>query len=313
MCATRSDGKEKKIMKIRDYEYTHSDAEFKELWELLVESYSIIGKPHNWFTGRLENWKYANTEKPQAHFMNNVHLWRNEAGKLVGFCISEYGDSRIHLQIRPDYRVVEEDMLSWIEHNWARNKESVETYADVYDTERQKLLKRLGYKDMGDDGYTREYDLSRPYPVVDLPQGFRVETLAENGDHSGRIETESKTFNSASLNRVWFEGKTSAPSYSFDWDFSVVSPEGKHVSFCLAWIDLENRIAEIDPVGTHPDYRRRGFAKAVVSECFRRLRASEVRYAYIGSAPEPYISNRLYESLQPAGKYQGNRWGKRLD
>ena len=32
-------------MKIRDYDYTHSDAEFKELWELLVKSYAITGKP----------------------------------------------------------------------------------------------------------------------------------------------------------------------------------------------------------------------------------------------------------------------------
>ena len=186
-------------------------------------------------------------------------------------------------------------MLSWVERSWAADKKRIETYAALYDIERQKLLEQLGYEDLGDDGYTREYDLSKPYPVIALPSGFCIETLSENHNYSGHIAVESKTFNSEAINQEWFDGKSSAPSYSFDWDFSVVSPEGEHLAFCLAWIDPRNQIAEIDPVGTHPDHRRRGFAKAVVSECFRRLRARGMRYAYIGSGPEPYVSNRLYE------------------
>lgn len=300
-------------MEIYDHKYTHSDSEFGELWNLLIESYGITGKPYNWLFGRLENWKYANPEKLEAFFADNVHLWRNESCELVGFCISEYGNDKIHLQIHPDYRFVEADMLSWIEHSWAKGKESIEVFAYQCDTDRQKLLKQSGYEDLGDDGYMRKYDISKPYPVVEIPAGFRIGALAEYGNYSGRIATESKTFQSDSLNQQWFDGKTSAPGYSFDQDFSVVSPEGEHVSFCLAWVDHKNQVAEIDPVGTHPDYRRRGFAKAVIGECFRRLGAAGVRYAYIGSAPEPYISNRLYESLKPVGKYQENRWAKRLD
>ncbi|MFC1712135.1 GNAT family N-acetyltransferase [Candidatus Poribacteria bacterium] len=299
-------------MKICDYDYTHSDAEFEEMWELLVESYAITGKPHNWFFSRLENWRYASPEKPPTHFMNEVHLWRNEASELVGFCISEHSENSTHLQIHPDYRFVEADMLSWIERCWAKDKERIETYAGLYDPERQELLAQQGYEDIGDNGYVREYDLSKTYPVVALPQGFRIEAMSENCNYSSRIAVESKTFDSAFINQEWFDGKSSAPSYSSDLDFSVVSPEGEHLAFCLAWIDHKNQIAEIDPVGTHPDYQRRRFAKAVVSECFRRLRARGVRYAYIGSGPEPYISNRLYESLQPVGKYQENRWAKNL-
>ena len=203
-------------MKIRDYEYTHSDVEYKELWELLVKSYTITGKPrglrqktrpHNWFFARLENWKYASPGKPSTWFRSNVHLWRNKAGELVGFCISEYGNNGIHISIHPHYRLVEADMLSWIECIWAKDKEFIETYAYLYDTERQRLLTQLGYEDLGDDGYMRAYNVSKPYLVVDLPPGFRIRTLAENGDYSRRIATESKTFNSVFLNQEWFDGK----------------------------------------------------------------------------------------------------------
>jgi mycothiol synthase len=300
-------------MHVRDYEYTHSYEEFKELWELLVKSYAMTSKPHNWFFSRLENWKYASPEKPLNFFTSNVHLWRNEVGELVGYCISEYGDNRIHIQIHPDYWFVEADILSWIERIWAKDKECIKTYAYQCDTERQKLLTQLGYSDEGPAGYMRGYDMSKLYPVVDLPAGFHIQTLAENHNYSSYIEAERKAFNNAAINQAWFDGKTSAPSYSFDLNFVVVSPESQHAAFCLAWIDSQNQVAEIDPVGTHPDFRRRGFAKAVVSECFRRLCARRVRYAYIGSGAEPNVSNRLYESLQPIQKYQENRWTKHLD
>lgn len=301
------------LLNVHDDDYTHSDAEFRELWELLVESYSITRRPHNWFFARLENWRYASPDRPASFFTGNVHLWRNEAGQLVGFCISEYGDKGIHLQNHPDYRFVEADMLSWIEGKWGRGKEYVETYAGLYDTGRQELLARSGYQDLGDNGHMWVYDVSSPYPVADLPPGFHIQTMADNGDKRARIAVESKTFDSADLNQEWFDGKSSAPSYSRDLDFSLVSPGGEHVAFCVAWIDPRNQVAEVDPVGTHPDYRRRGFAKAVVSECFRRLGARGVRHAYIGSGPEPYVSNRLYESLQPVERYQENRWIKRPD
>ena len=108
-------------MTVHDFTYNHNDAEFKDMWELLVKSYAVTGKPHNWLFARLENWKYAKVDEPATFFMNNVHLWRNEAGELIGFCISEYGDNGIHLQIHPEYRFVEADMLFWIERNWAKD------------------------------------------------------------------------------------------------------------------------------------------------------------------------------------------------
>ena len=106
--------------------------------------------------------------------------------------------------------------------------------------------------------------------------------------------------------------KITAPTYAPEWNLAVISPEGEHVAFCLARLDRRNRVAEIDPIGTRPEYQRRGFAKAVVAECFRRLRTHGMRYAYIGSGPEPAVGNRLYESLGPVETYLEHQWVKRL-
>jgi len=83
------------------------------------------------------------------------------------------------------------------------------------------------------------------------------------------------------LNREWFETKCLAPGYSSDWDFIVVDSKGEHLAFCVAWLYTENKIAEIDPVGTHPDFRRKGLAKAVITNCFIKLWKNGIHEAQI--------------------------------
>ena len=91
----------------------------------------------------------------------------------------------------------------------------------------------------------------------------------------------------------------------------VRAPEGHIVALAAGFINSRNHIAEIEPVGTHPAYRQRGLAKAMVTEVFRRLRERGVRWVHIASAPEPAASSRLYQSLSPAGQQHFVRWVKR--
>jgi ribosomal protein S18 acetylase RimI-like enzyme len=107
-------------------------------------------------------------------------------------------------------------------------------------------------------------------------------------------------------------GKSSAPGYSFDWDLIAVSPEGKQVAQSLVWLYPGNQTAEIDPVGTHPDYRKRGLARALVLESFKRMGNCGIRHAYIASETQDPIVSHLYASLKPIETYQGYQWVKHL-
>ena len=46
-------------VQIYDHHYHDTGAEFQELWDLLVESYTLTGSPDNWLFDRLEDWKYG--------------------------------------------------------------------------------------------------------------------------------------------------------------------------------------------------------------------------------------------------------------
>jgi GNAT superfamily N-acetyltransferase len=97
----------------------------------------------------------------------------------------------------------------------------------------------------------------------------------------------------------------SAPDYPRDRDLVVEAPNGEYVSLCIAWYDDQNRFGVFEPVCTHPDYRRRGFGKAVIREGLNRLYRLGARKAYVGSGQE------FYAAIGFATRYPSHTWEKK--
>ena len=193
-------------------------------------------------------------------------------------------------------------MLQWVINDWSKGRRQIFTNIYAIDGERTELLGKHGFERRGVVGVDYRYDTSKYVSSVDLSGDFHVEAFSESFDYENRIETERRTFGKDFLNREWFETKALAPAYSADWDLAIVTSSGRVAAFCLAWLDRENRIAEIDPVGTHPDYRKRGLAKALLTECFIRLQSHGISKAQIIGFSEP--ARKLYSSLMPVEEHE---------
>ena len=269
---------------------------------LLIESCRTYEKPLNWLIGRLDNWRYAaftiRIRTEPYFYQRNAHLWRKDDGGLIGFFISENGKEYFELQVHPDYRFIEGEMLKWVIDDWSKGKSEIVTYIYVHDTSRIRLLDKFYFDCQGVVGVDYRYHLENYVDSAKLEDKLRIESFSESYDFESRIESERLTFRRDSLNREWFETKAIAPGYSSDWDLAIVSPDGQVAAFCVAWLDEKNSIAEIDPVGTHPDYRKRGLAKALLTDCFMRLNRYGIKKAQIQGFSEP--ANALYRSLMPA-------------
>jgi mycothiol synthase len=297
-------------MKIHDTAYTHSEAEIDELRAFLVKSYAENMKPFNWRLALTENWIYASRYlEPLEYFTSRVHLWRNATGQLVAFVVR--GTNFSNIQVDYENRFLEPEIFGWIEQHPLGDNKKISTMVYDWDTERQTLLAERGYQNRGAIEDVRIYDLNQTYPPVTLPPGYRITSVAEYTDYAERIELENRVWN-VSLDENWFRGKSSSPSYSVEWDLLAVSPEEKLAAFNLVWRYPQNRTAEIDPVGTHPDHRKRGLSRALILESFKRLRESGFRYTYIASETADPIVSHLYASLQPVETYQGLQWTTQL-
>ena len=295
-------------MPIQDTDYQHSEHEFEEMRELLVRSYLANGRPFNWRLAMLENWYFASRYlEPPAYFIDRVHLWRKPSGELVSFTIRD--NFLFYLQVDPAYRFIEAEMVAWAEGNWARGQAHTGSMVYDWDIDRQNLMTRLGYQDRGAIEDVRIYDLNRSYPAATLAPGFRITSMADYGRGLERVELENKIWG-VHLDEAWLRGKSSAPSYSPEWDLLVISPDGQMVAQSLVWVYPRNQAGEIDPLGTHPDFRKRGLSRALVLESFKRLRARGMHTAYIASETLDPIVSHLYSSLDPAETYQGSHWSK---
>ena len=297
-------------MDAKNRPFAHSEVELSQMRRLLVDSYARSSRPLNWRLALIDNWYYASRYlEPTEYFTERAQLWWAADGELLSYLIRYYDTT--HLQVDCQFRYLESRMLAWAEDHWGA-KGTVRTTAFEYDAERNRLLVDRGYVDLGPTEYVRLYDVGQHRPRAALPGGYRVASVGELGDSAGRIALERAVWNVDVLGEDWFKGKSSAPGYSLDWDLVVVSSDGAQVAACLVWIDTRNRAAEIDPLGVHPDFRRRGLARALVQDSFRRLADIGVGLVYIASDFSNDPANEFYRSLEPIETYIGHSWTKRI-
>ena len=74
------------------------------------------------------------------------------------------------------------------------------------------------------------------------------------------------------------------------------APDGSFAAFALVWVDAANRTAIFEPVGCHPDHRRRGLTRALLVECCARLRTRGLVQALVGTSTTNEAATSLYRS-----------------
>ena len=78
-------------------------------------------------------------------------------------------------------------------------------------------------------------------------------------------------FPKSALSVAKYERLHSMPHYRLEDDLVVEAPDGELAAFVLAWWDPDGRVAEFEPVGTHPDHQRRGLSRALLTAGLRPI------------------------------------------
>lgn len=73
--------------------------------------------------------------------------------------------------------------------------------------------------------------------------------------------------------------------------------DGVAVACCIAWPDALSGAGNFEPVATHPDAERRGFATAAIAEGLRRLRDAGMTWAIVRTPLSNTGAQALYRSL----------------
>ncbi len=208
-----------------------------------------------------------------------------------------HAPASLDYDVHPDHRggAVHREVLAWLEEEG--EGDVLTTYALETDGPTLELLAELGYE--RPEPYRwyayhlRELEGEVPEPAV--PDGFRLHTVEGEDDFRKRVAIHRAVWAPSRVTEEIYRSVTEAWPYRPDLDCVLEAPDGRFAAYVLCWYDDDNRVGLFEPVGTHPDFRRRGLGSAVCRYALRRLQEEGATRALVLAADDPAIA--LYESV----------------
>jgi ribosomal protein S18 acetylase RimI-like enzyme len=212
----------------------------------------------------------------------------------------------LHAPATLDYEVHREhrggalhrDVLNWFE---SETDGPLTTYAMESDDEWLAVLASCGFARPEPYSWYAYYirDLDEELSEVKAPDGFTLHTVRNAEDFKKRVAVHRAVWSPSRLTEELYLRVTQTWPYRRDLDCVLEAPDGSFADYVLAWYDAANRVGELEPVGTQPDYRRRGFAALTLRYALRRLQGAGARQVvvYAGGRDEDAAARRLYEAV----------------
>ena len=132
-----------------------------------------------------------------------------------------------------------------------------------------------------------------------LPDGYSLRPVAGRSDVDRRVAIHRSAFAPSEVTAESYRALMDAWPYRSDLDRVAVAADGTFVAFCLVWLDERNRVGVLEPVGAHPDHRRRGLGSAVCLDALTQLRVAGATSAVVAArGDDAHPSARsLYASI----------------
>lgn len=292
------------------------DDDFWRMRQLLIDTVPITTVGFNWDMRRLDGKRFYNENLEANRLLARpVQLWEAD-GELVAYVLAE-GAGDAHLQVHPDYRHLEDEMLDWAEvHLPAPNKDGVrelEMMVNEYDAHRQRLLAERGFEKMGYGGMIRHLRFGKqPIPEPQVAEGYTLRaTRPEEMDDCRRIaDLLNAAFRRNFHNGEEYQNFTrAAPSFVPELDLVMEAADGTFAAYVGIPYDPTNRRGIFEPVCTHPDHQRKGLARALMLEGLHRLRLLGAIDVTVDTG-DMVPANALYSAMGFTEAYRGFVWRK---
>jgi mycothiol synthase len=240
----------------------------------------------------------------------NTRLWEgeeDEAGKyLAAFAIVDTQFENLSFEVLPQARNpdIYAEIMAWgTECIKNGNKKNLYTGCYADDEARLALLEQHDFMPQA----TQTLDLSRPLhdpiPEPHLPRGFMIRPVAGEAEVNDLVNLHQAAHGNQNMTVESRLAMMRVPGYKPELDLVVVAPEGTLAAYCMGWIsEEENRLSDCneghtDPVTTHPDFQRRGLARALLLRGCYLLRERGMDTASLSTGSENIAMQQVARSV----------------
>jgi len=270
--------------------------DFQRVGDFLVKHYQPGNRDGNFLQPAWEYMHYHPWFKDEL--MDNSGLWE-DGGEIVAVAHPESITGEAFIELHPDYARLKPEILDYAEkHLGGKDPEgrmSVLVFINDFDKEFEEPAQARGFEILPELERRMTYwTIPHPFPPINLPPGFRLQSLADENDIAKLDRCIYRGFNHGDepphIDYAGRKKMQSAPSFRKDLNIVVVAPDGGYVSYAGLWYDNTGRYGYVEPVCTDPDYRLRGLGKAAVMEGIRRCGELGASVAYVGNTLPIYLS-----------------------
>jgi len=283
------------------------ETDYERMRALLRTIVVLQGVPTYCTVGDLD-WGRFTDEDPDA--VHTAQLWLD--GDHV-VAIAWPDGTQVDLMTHPECRALENEMLQWAEQGYIGGTEADKPFAAwglEHAHARTTILRQRGYTRSDKHFVWRARSLDGDLPVPMLPDGFTLRHVEGEADVEQRVEVHLAAFAPSRMTAAKHRAVMRAPTYCSDLDLIVTAPDERFAAFCIVWFDEANGLGVFEPVGCHPDFQRRGLAKAVMTEGLRRLHGLGATTACVLNWHNEVAPAKLYDGLGFRERDRKYQWQK---
>ena len=251
--------------------------------------------------GDLQWWLFYNDDTAQK-WRSNIRLWL-EGGRMIGWSLlSPFDGHAFDVYADPSLcgTAREHEMLAWAVEQMSAYEFTQTVWVAEDDEARIDWLTQNGFSPEEDHLILFKRILSGPLTGSLLPERFSARTSRGSQDAQLRAAASHASFGSTMpFNEYWLRTLRfmQSPVYVPEHDVLITAPDGCVAAFCCIWTDDLNKMGYFEPVGTHPDFQRRGLGKSLLFEGLRRLKSEGMTEASVCANSDNPAAIHLYESV----------------
>jgi GNAT superfamily N-acetyltransferase len=221
-----------------------------------------------------------------------------DGDELVGMALRDGGD--VIVQTDAAHAGDRPDLLAWAEAS-ARDSAEPELFVSVAeeDDDLRRLVSGRGYEPTERYGYALVSEIVAEPALPELPRGFEMISLTPalaDAHVALHRAAWSRPNTPSTYDRLQHDAVVAMPDFRYDLVPIVRAADGTLVAYCMSWWDPRSASVEIEPLGTHPEYRRLGLARAIVREVTRRAWELRARYVLVWGGTTNPEAKALYLS-----------------
>ncbi|MEV0202626.1 GNAT family N-acetyltransferase [Nonomuraea sp. NPDC050691] len=231
-----------------------------------------------------------------------VHVWEH-ARTPAGLTINTRFGNAFDVFTAPGLRGTEAETTMIEDAAATTGHGADEVLTDAFDCDeiRIELLERIGFTRFRVWDDVQEMPLADTPPEPAPPAGFTIRG-ARLSDAAQLAEARNGAFQAGWTAAEYLDEVMRKPGYDPDREIVAEAPDGRIAAFTVYWIDTRNGLGHFEPVGTHPDFRRRGLARAVMLHAMHRMKA--LTTVTVNHNAENLAARRLYGSLGFTPRHQ---------